>query len=236
MGTLNNLLTIAKNQIGVVESPPNSNNVLYNTWYYGRKVSGSNYAWCMAFCQWVYHQANVRVPIITASCTTLLDAAKRNNCFVNNRNLAPGDLVLYNFDGVTTNVATHCGIVVSVDKIKIKAIEGNTSTANDTNGGAVMLRERLLKYVIGAFRPRFDTEEDLDMTKAEFLKSLTDEEAYSLLEKAMNHVNKQKEPSWSTKEGHWARATKDKVVDGSRPEAFMRRDECIAILGRKGLV
>lgn len=236
MSTLKDLLTIAEKQIGVVESPPNSNNVRYNTWYYGREVFGSAYPWCMVFCQWVFNQAGVKVPIRTASCTTLLDAAKRNGCYVNRNNLQPGDLVLYNFDGVTTNVATHCGIVKEVDKIKIKAIEGNTATSNDTNGGAVMLRERQIKYVVGAFRPIFDKEDNLDMTKADFLKSLTDEEAYSLFEKALNHINKQKEPSWSSKEGHWARATRDKVVDGSRPEAPMKRDECIAILGRKGLL
>lgn len=236
MGTLKNLLTIAEKQIGVVESPPNSNKVRYNTWYYGREVSGSAYPWCMVFCQWVFDQAGVKVPIRTASCTALLDAAKRNNCYVNKNNLQPGDLVLYNFDGVTTNVATHCGIVKESDKIKIKAIEGNTATANDTNGGAVMLRERQLKYVIGAFRPKFDKEDELDMTKAEFLKSLTDEEAYTLLTKAMAHADKQKEPSWSTKEGHWSRAKTKKIVNTDTPEGLLKRDEMVAILGRLGLV
>lgn len=236
MGTLKELLTIAERQIGTCESPPNSNNVRYNTWYYGREVMGSAYPWCMVFCQWVYSQAKVALPIRTASCTTFMDAAKRNNTYVNKNHLQPGDLVLYNFDGKTTNVATHCGIVTTVDKIKIKAVEGNTTPANDTNGGEVMLRERSLTYVIGGFRPKFDREEDLDMTKAEFLKSLTDAEAYSLLEKAMKYLNSQKEPDWSKKEGHWAAAEKNKVVSDGRPEGLMKRDELIAILGRKGLL
>lgn len=236
MGTLKELLTIAEKQIGVAESPPNSNNVRYNTWYYGREVKGSAYPWCMVFCQWVFDQAKVKVPVRTASCTTLLDAAKKNGAYVNKNHLEPGDLVLYNFDGKTTNVATHCGIITSIDKIKIKAIEGNTATSNDTNGGAVMLRERPLTYVVGAFRPIFDREEDLNMTKAEFLKSLTDAEAYSLLEKAMRHLNSQKEPDWSRKEGHWGDAEKKKLVTDGRPEGLLKRDEFIAILGRKGLL
>lgn len=236
MGTLNELLTIAKKQIGIVESPPNSNNIRYNTWYYGREVMGSAYPWCMVFCQWVYNQAKVALPIRTASCTTLMDAAKKHNRYVNRNNLQPGDLVLYNFDGKTTNVATHCGIVTTVDKIKIEAIEGNTATKNDTDGGAVMLRQREIRYVIGAFRPKFDSEEDLSMTKAEFLNSLSDAEAYSLLEKAMKHLNAQREPDWSKKEGYWAAAEKDKVVNDGRPEGLVKRDELIAILGRKGLL
>lgn len=236
MGTLKELLSIAEKQIGVVESPPNSNNVLYNTWYYGRVVNGSAYPWCMVFCQWVFAKAGVRVPTITASCTTLLNAAKTNKAYVNKNNLQPGDLVLYNFDGITTNVATHCGIVKSVGKIKIEAIEGNTATKNDTNGGAVMLREREYKYIIGAFRPKFDKEDDLDMTKAEFLKSMTDAEAYSLLEKAMKYLNSQKEPDWSKKEGHWAAAEKEKLINDGRPEGLLKRDEFVSILGRKGLL
>ena len=36
MATVSELLDIARKQIGVKESPPKSNNVRYNTWYYGR--------------------------------------------------------------------------------------------------------------------------------------------------------------------------------------------------------
>lgn len=236
MGTLKELLTIAERQIGTVESPPNSNNVRYNTWYYGHEVFGSAYPWCMVFCQWVYNQAKVALPIRTASCTTFMDAAKRNNAYVNKNHLEPGDLVLYNFDGKTTNVATHCGIVTSVDKIKIKAVEGNTTPANDTNGGEVMLRERPLTYVIGGFRPKFDREEDLDMTKAEFLKSLTDAEAFTLLTKAMAYADKQKQPDWSKKEGYWDKALKSKIINTDTPEGLLKRDEFMAILGRMGLL
>lgn len=234
MGTLSNLLSIADKQVGIVESPPNSNKVLYNTWFYGKAVSGDGYPWCMTFCQWVYKQAGIKLPsTTTASCTAMMDAAKKAGCFVSRTNLKPGDLLLFNFEGKTT-VSTHCGILQSISGTKLRSIEGNTSVGNDTNGGAVMIRDRITSQVVGAVRPIF--KEELDMTKSEFLKSLTDAEAYSLLEKAMKHLDSQKEPDWSKKEGHWARATKDKVVDGSRPESYMRRDEAIAILGRKGLV
>lgn len=232
MGTLKNLLRIAEQQIGVCESPPNSNNVRYNTWYYGREVMGNAYPWCMVFCQWVYTQADIKLPVRTASCTVLMDYAKSKKTFVSS-NYQPGDLLLFNFDGKKT-VATHCGILKSISGIKIKSIEGNTATANDTNGGAVMLRDRTTSQVVGAFRPIF--EGDLEMTKAEFLKDLTEKEAYDLLTKAMAYADKQKEPDWSQKEGHWTRAIKEKVINTNTPEGLVKRDELIAILGRRGLV
>lgn len=234
MGTLSNLLTIAEKQISTCESPPNSNNVRYNTWYYGREVMGSAYPWCMVFCQWVYAQADVKLPIRTASCTTLLDAAKKNNRYVNRNHLQPGDLILYNFTNADSTTATHCGILKSINGIKMEVIEGNTATTNDTNGGTVMLRNRTTNQVVGAFRPIFEGE--LSMTKAEFLKDLTEKEAYDLLTKAMAYADKQKEPDWSKKEGHWADAIKKKVINTDTPEGLLKRDEMIAILGRAGLL
>lgn len=236
MGTLRELLTIADKQIGIKESPPNSNKVRYNTWYYGREVSGKAYPWCMVFCQWVFDQAKVKVPIRTASCTQMLQAAKQKNCFVNNQHLKPGDLVLFDFDK-SGNTSEHCGIVRTVNGSIITTIEGNTGVGNDADGGMVMVRDRNRSLIIGAFRPIFDDEEDeLDMTKSEFIKSLTDEEAYTLLTKALNHANKKSEPDWSRKEGHWATAKLKKIVGDNAPEGLVKRDELIAILGRMGIL
>ena len=76
MGTVNELLTITRKQLSVREDPPNSNNVRYNTWYYGREVSGSAYPWCAVFVQWCFAQASVKLPKRTASCGDLMRAAK----------------------------------------------------------------------------------------------------------------------------------------------------------------
>ena len=35
-------ISIAAKEIGTVEQPKNSNNVKYNTWYYGKPVRGSD--------------------------------------------------------------------------------------------------------------------------------------------------------------------------------------------------
>lgn len=236
MGTLSELLAIAEKQVGVKESPPNSNNVRYNTWYYGREVNGKEYPWCMVFCQWCFDQVKVKVPVRTASCSTMLDWARRSKAYANRNNLKPGDLLLFNFnDSANTIVSTHCGILKSQNGTKLQSIEGNTGVGNDTNGGMVMIRDRNINQVVGAFRPIFD-EEGIDMTKEEFIKSLSDKEAYDLMAKAMNYSGTLKEPSWSTKEGHWKKATDKKITDGSRPEAPVKRDEVVAMLGRAGLL
>ena len=155
MATVSELLEIARRQIGTKESPPNSNNVRYNTWYYGREVSGAAYPWCMVFVQWVFDQAGVKLPVRTASCGALMRAAQSAGCWVTG-DYRPGDVVIYDFPG---GAATdHCGIVESVDGTYISAIEGNTSSTSDADGGAVERRARKFAQIVGAVRPTYDKE------------------------------------------------------------------------------
>mgnify|MGYP002797881074 FL=1 len=155
MATVSELLDIARRQIGVKESPPNSNNVRYNTWYYGREVHGSAYPWCVVFVAWVFDQAKVKLPIRTASCGALMRAAQSAGCWVTG-DYRPGDVVIYDFPGGART--DHCGIVESVDGSYISAIEGNTSSTSDADGGAVERRARKFSQIVGAVRPSYDKE------------------------------------------------------------------------------
>ena len=155
MATTSELLDIARRQIGTRESPPNSNNVRYNTWYYGREVSGAAYPWCMVFVQWVFDQAGVKLPVRTASCGALMRSAQSAGQWVTG-DYRPGDVVIYDDPG---GAATdHCGIVESVDGSYISAIEGNTSSTSDADGGAVERRARKFSQIVGAVRPSYDKE------------------------------------------------------------------------------
>ena len=78
--------------------------------------------------------------------------------------------------------------------------------------------------------------EDDDMDINKLLNEMTDEQAYTLLMKANRHANALAEPEWSKKEGHWKRAAEAGIVDGTGPERPVKRDELIAVLGRKGLL
>ena len=155
MATVSELLDIARRQIGTRESPPNSNNVRYNTWYYGREVSGNAYPWCAVFAAWVFDQAKVKLPIRTASCGALMRSAQSAGCWVTG-DYRPGDVVIYDFPGGAKT--DHCGIVESVDGTYISAIEGNTSSASDADGGAVERRARKFSQIVGAVRPTYDKE------------------------------------------------------------------------------
>ena len=102
MRTVRDLLEVAVRQLNVREDPPESNNVRYNTWYYGREVSGDAYPWCMAFVQWVFAQAGKVLPYKTASCSALLSWYRQNRpeCIV--RDPMPGDIILYTFSHTGT--------------------------------------------------------------------------------------------------------------------------------------
>lgn len=147
---------LAATQVGISESPPNSNNVRYNTWYYGREVSGGSYPWCMVFVQWVFAQLGVALPQRTASCGALMRAAQMSGQWVT-ADYRPGDVVIYDFPG---GAATdHCGIVESVTDSGVVAIEGNTGSGSDADGGQVQRRSRAWSVIVGAVRAKNLTEE-----------------------------------------------------------------------------
>lgn len=88
----------------------------------------------------------------------------------------------------------------------------------------------------GTSTPVPEKEEELDMTIDQMINQMTDEQAYQLMAKAERHVKTLPEPEWSKQEGHWQRAAAAGVVDGMEPERPMKRDEVVAVLGRKGLL
>ncbi|WP_352416395.1 CHAP domain-containing protein [Oscillibacter ruminantium] len=150
MPTAKDLIDLARAQLGVKEYPANSNKVKYNTWYYGREVSGAAYPWCMVFVQWCCAQVGVELPTRTASCTALMNAAKKAGMWVTS-DYQMGDISIYDWGG--DKVADHCGIITQALPNGYLAIEGNTAVGNDSNGGEVMERTRPAKSIPGAVRP-----------------------------------------------------------------------------------
>lgn len=242
MATVNGLLKTARKYLGRTEYPPNSNKIIFNTNFHGREVSGPAYPWCAVFVYEMCKEAGVHLPLKTASCTALMNAAKQADMWVTS-NFRPGDIAIIDFTG-KQKVAKHCGIVEDIiPDYGIVAIEGNTSSTDagsQDNGGMVCRKKRQLKYIIGVVRPHYapeKSEEDVsDMTIAEFVDKLTDEQAYTLLTKAQRYAGTMSEPDWSIREGHWARAKDNGTINGGNPEGLIKRDEVIAILGRRGLV
>lgn len=160
MATASEVINIAKREIGVTEYPYGSNNVKYNTWYYGRAVSGDDYPWCMVFVQWVLNRAGVKGILRTAGCTPLYTWAKNNGMYVKPSNMKPGDIVLFcGFDDISGD-ADHTGFFEKYDSNgNYICIEGNTSLTSDDNGGAVMRRCRQKGNILGGVRPKYEGDE-----------------------------------------------------------------------------
>lgn len=149
MVTAKTILEIARNEVGTKEKPAGSNKVKYAEWY---GLNGQ--PWCVMFVDWCFNQAGARdlLPVVTASCTALMNAAKIKGMWVT-KDYQPGDIPIYNFSG-----SYHTGIIESVDSSTVTAIEGNTAVGNDSNGGEVMQRVRNKSYIMGAVRPKYDKE------------------------------------------------------------------------------
>jgi len=176
------IIAFARGFIGLTESPAGSNNVIFNTHYYGKAVSGSAYPWCAAYVWDIFRIAGASALYYggnkTASCTTLMNWGKAHGLYVSSGYKA-GDLIFYNWNGGTTT-ADHVGIC-TVDYPgtgKITTVEGNTSVNDASNGGQVIEMARDMKYVIGGYRPLYSTENndttDNNMTQEQF-ETLFDE-------------------------------------------------------------
>lgn len=144
------VLQVAISQIGIKESPANSNKVKYNTWYYGRVVSGAAYPWCAVFIDWCFATAGLAKSIACvqnkAYCPSYVAWAKKAGKWTNKA--AVGRLVLFDWDG--DGVADHIGIVEKIiNPYTIQTIEGNTGNTSQNNGGEVMRRQRNASTILG---------------------------------------------------------------------------------------
>ena len=136
------VVEIARSQVGITEDPPNSNKVKYNTWIYGKEVSGPNYPWCGAFVSWCFDKAGRTIKGSGLSngfvgCPYAVAHVKDWGKIVTIPEA--GDVVFYDWQG--DGKFDHTGIFEKdLGKGLFQAIEGNTAFGNDSNGGKVMVR------------------------------------------------------------------------------------------------
>ena len=151
MPTVQDIIKTALDEVGVTEYPPNSNNVKYNTAFYGHDVSGSSYPWCCAFVWWVFAQHDPCLVKKTASCQDLGNWFNAQGRWHSNPQI--GDVVFFHFS-TNDRWTNHVGIVKDIKGNMIETIEGNTSISSDDNGGAVMVRQRT-SNIVGYGRPDY---------------------------------------------------------------------------------
>jgi hypothetical protein len=134
-------LAAAQGQVGYCESPPGSNQNKFGSWY---GMNGE--PWCAMFVTWAFEAGTAAgsesfakgsyyayVPYVVSDA----QAGRRGLTLTSSPQ--PGDLVCYDWDG---GGADHIGIFKEGNATSWRAIEGNTSTGNNSNGGQVMDRQR----------------------------------------------------------------------------------------------
>lgn len=169
--TANNIIQKAISYIGVKESPQGSNNVIFNTDYYGSAVNGNNYAWCCTFIWDIFRMCNASKLFYngekTAYCPTVESWGRKNNLIIDKDKAQYGDIVLFDFD--KSGTSGHIGLIESrnIDGT-YSTIEGNTSISNNDNGGSVMRRNRSQSLIRCIIRPKYE----------EMLKYRTHQQSY----------------------------------------------------------
>ena len=159
----NNVLAIARAELGNTEVPANSNRTKYGLAY---GLDGQ--PWCAMFLWWIFWMAGESAAFCggqrVASCGAIKRYYQAQGRWVTG-GYQPCDIVILNFSG--TQDTEHCGIIETVNTNgTITTIEGNTSPGSEgsqDNGGCVARKQRYLSNVIGAGRPAYSIEMPSDV-------------------------------------------------------------------------
>jgi hypothetical protein len=144
---------------GTVRAPLGSNNVKYNTWFYGRKVRGPQFMWCAVYQAWAAAKCGIPMSIYpkAASVPVVRDFfQERGRLF---QKPMVGDLVIFIFSAT----ARHIGFVETLlDDGRFTSIEGNVSSR------VMRVNHRVGdRGIVGFGRPEYDKIEEDDVTKEE---------------------------------------------------------------------
>lgn len=140
---LSNVIKVARQEVGYIESE--GNKTKYGEWFGLNGVP-----WCGIFVSWCYAMGGAKLPNIGfkrgfAGCQTAVEYFSAKKMIV--QNPVAGDIVFYDWQG--DGRYDHTGIYLKRnDNETFSAIEGNTSTTNQSNGGSVMVRTRHYKNCI----------------------------------------------------------------------------------------
>ena len=145
--------------------------------------------------------------------------------------LGRGDLVIACMGKGLWTSSGHYVLVWKVEGNMVFINDPASTRASRTRGDWNLFRQQV-KYYWVIEKPQ--GKED-NMEGYEIVKALTDQEAYELLVKAQRHARTLPEADWSQTEGWWQKAEEGKILSGG-PEAFAKRSEVAAILGRLGLI
>ena len=154
MATANDVLNIARGEIGYSRWNDPETGTKYGRWYAqytGQSWYGANgVAYCAMFVSWVFNQAGATAPGLPgAYCPWIVNEGRKSGQTPYNENAQPGDLVLFDWEG--DGVSDHIGIVESnhPSSRTMTTIEGNT------NNGCVARRTRAYSTIVLIIHPNW---------------------------------------------------------------------------------
>ena len=163
MATAKQIVQLALSQVGVKESPANSNLTKYGKWY---GMNGQ--PWCDMFVSWCADQIGQTDIGKFAYCPYHVTYFKNKGMWLGRTSdTRPGDIVFFaQYDKSAGGiVACHVGIVIEkLSNTSVRTVEGNTSVTSNDNGGAVMIRDRSYGtvgnnwHIMGFARPDYANE------------------------------------------------------------------------------
>lgn len=167
--TPNQIISKAREYLGVTGNPKGSHNVPFNTEYYGYQVNDRNaYYWCVVFVWYVFKAAGASALFCNGDkanrCATVKTWATSAGLTIDKANIRPGDLVL--FDWEPNGTPDHIGIVTSA------ATNGTFTTIEGNVDDSVKEQSRNLSKVILAIRPEYAQEGGVPDTLLELLRPL----------------------------------------------------------------
>ena len=151
--------------VGTTENPKGSNNVVFNTDYYGRVINDPGYAWCVTFVWDIFRMCGASDLFYngqkTAACSVVYTWGVQKKLTVKKSDVRRGDLVLFDWNG--NNSPDHIGFALGPAKDgKVETVEGNTDDC-------VATRSRNMTDVCLVIRPLYTPDETPQyLTKAEF--------------------------------------------------------------------
>ena len=138
MSLIDTIISKALEFEGVSESPPGSNNVIFNTDYYGEEVEGEAYPWCVTFCG-MSSGCNASSVFCdgqkTASTEFVYSHYNDGRLFSQGQ---AGDIVLIKTSSAASNRnVNHAGLVIKRNN------DGSYDTVEGTQAGILQMAVRL---------------------------------------------------------------------------------------------
>lgn len=153
------IIKTAMKYVGTEADPPG--NVIFNTHYYGGKVKGKQFAWCVVFIWDIFRMSGASKLFFngkkTAACQYLMAYAQKKEKVIPKNKGQLGDVVLFNFSGGTS--PQHVGFILKRNEDgSYLTVEGNTSAGagSQDNGGCVAIKTRKQSQIVFIYRPKYD--------------------------------------------------------------------------------